>query len=74
MARVKSLLKRHVVETARGKRTCKHTGAAIEKGDICLVVFDGPRDRHPYGKEVARKMIEQARNTLSEAEAALSAR
>jgi hypothetical protein len=72
MAKVKSLIKRHSVETALHKRTCKHTRNPIPKGEVCLVVYDGPRDRHPYSKEVAMKMISQARTALDEIEASLS--
>jgi hypothetical protein len=71
MAKVKSLIKRHAVELALGKRTCSHTGNPIPKGDLCLVVFDGPRDRHPYSTEVAAKMIAQARIKLDEIEESL---
>jgi len=72
MAKVKSILKRHVVEKALGKRTCTHSGAAIVKGEVCLVVFDGPYQRHPYCNEVAMKMIRQARAKLDELESNLA--
>lgn len=72
MAKVKSLIKRHSVEVALHKRTCKHTRDPIPKGAVCLVVYDAPRERHPYSKEVATKMIAQARTTLDEIEASLS--
>ena len=71
MGKVKSLIKRHAVETALGKRTCKHTGSPILKGELCLVVYDGPREHHPYSKSVVAKMIAQARNSLNEIEKAL---
>lgn len=71
MAKVKSLIKRHSVEIALHKRTCRHTRNPIPKGSLCLVVYDGPRDRHPYSTEVAARMIAQARTTLDEIEANL---
>ncbi len=71
MAKVKSMLKKHSVETAARRRTCAHSGSSIERGEQCLIVFDGARDRHCYGREVALKMIEQGRSTLDQVEAAL---
>jgi hypothetical protein len=71
MAKVKSLIKRHEVEMALRKRKCTHSGMPIPKGELCLVVYDGPRDRHPYSRETALKMIDQARNTLDQLQGAL---
>lgn len=71
MAKVKSLIKRYSVEVALHKRTCTHTRNPIPKGHLCLVVFDGPRDRHPYSTDVAAKMIAQARTALDEMEESL---
>jgi hypothetical protein len=72
MGKVKSLIKRYAVETAIRKRTCTYSGSPIPKGELCLVVFDGPRDHHPYSKEIAVKMISQGRNTLDEIERLLT--
>lgn len=68
MPKKKSLLKKIEVEVARKKRTCKHTRCAIPMGRSCLVVFDGPRKRFCYSKEVALKMIAEARAQLEAVE------
>ncbi len=72
MAKIKSLVKKHAVEIAVRRRTCANNGSTIHKGETCLVVFDGPRDRYCYCREVAQKMIDQARLTLLEIESALN--
>jgi hypothetical protein len=71
MTRLKSLLKRVDVETAKGKRTCKNSGEKILKGDKCIVVFDGMHDHSPYCRSVALQMIAAARTKLDEFEAML---
>jgi hypothetical protein len=72
MARVKQLVKQSEVEIAKAKRTCKFTGDAIVKGAICLVVYDGPRERFCYSQRVALEMIKLARARLKELEEELS--
>jgi len=62
--RRKSLLKKHEIQTAKGKRTCKNTGEAICKGETCLVVWDSQYDTHTYSKEIAIQMIADARKAL----------
>jgi hypothetical protein len=72
MARVKSLLKKHEVETAQRKRTCKNSGEAIVMGEVCLVVQDGIHSKYPYCRTIALQMIAAARERLDEIEAELS--
>jgi hypothetical protein len=68
MARPKQMVKRSEVEIAKAKRTCKFTGTPILKGAMCLVVYDGPRDRFCYSQSVALEMINFARKRLDELE------
>jgi hypothetical protein len=68
MPKRKSLLKKAEVEQAKHARTCRHNGGKIPGGSLCLVVFDDARDRHCYCREVARLMIEDARDKLAEME------
>jgi hypothetical protein len=68
MARPKQIVKRIEVEVAVRRRTCKFTRTDIAKGALCLVVFDGPRDRKTYCVEVGRLMIQNARKRLVELE------
>ena len=68
MPRPKQMVKRSEVEVAKRRRTCKFSGTAIDKGGVCLVVYDGPRDRSPYCRDVGLKMIRQARVRLDELE------
>ena len=67
----KSLLKKHEVQIARGKRTCKNSGKKILKGEAFLMVWDSQYDRHPYSREIAFKMIASARHVLDEIESSL---
>lgn len=71
MPKRKSLLKRVEVVVARRRRTCKHSRLKIAKGNICLVVYDGPRDCGSYSQETSLKMIADARGALDELEASL---
>ena len=64
MPRHKQMVKRSDVEVARGRRTCKFSGASIGKGAVCLVVYDGPRDRSAYCRDVGLEMIRLARSRL----------
>lgn len=73
MPRTKSLLKRCTIETAQIKRKCKNTGKSIAGGCRCIVVFDGPRQRFCYSKEIALLMIETARKDLNELQRELGA-
>ena len=68
MPRPKQMVKRTSVEVAAKRRKCKFSGAAILKGSVCMVVFDGPRDRSCYSRSVALEMIALARERLSELE------
>ena len=72
MPRRKSLLKRVEVETAKSKRKCKFSGGAITRGEYCIKVYDAPRQSKGYCRDVALKMIEEARGKLDEMEDALS--
>lgn len=67
----KALLKKHEVQVAERKRTCKNSGEVIVKGEVCLVVWDSQYDRKPYSREIALRMISDARQALDEIEAAL---
>ena len=68
MPRHKQLVKRSDVEVAKRRRTCKFSGTSINKGVMCLVVYDGPRDRSPYCRDVGLEMIKLARARLDELE------
>lgn len=71
MPKRKSLLKRVEIETAQRKRKCKFTGGAISKGETCIVVYDAPREYKGYCRDIALKMIEDARQRLDEMEESL---
>ena len=62
MAKLKQLVKRTEIEIAERKRTCKFTRNDIPMGTTCVVVYEASRDRRCYSKEVAIKMIANARN------------
>lgn len=68
MPRHKQMVKRSEVEVAKRRRTCKFSGTSINKGAVCLVVYDGPRDRSPYCRDVGLEMIKLARARLDELE------
>jgi hypothetical protein len=73
MPKVKSMVKKNLVEIAKGQRTCHHDRSRkIPKGEICLVVYDGYRDRHCYCKEVALRMITEARDQLNRIESLIA--
>lgn len=72
MPRPKQMVKRCEVEIAKAKRTCKFTGEPIVKGSVCLVIYDGPRDRSGYSRSTALEMIKRARERLNELERELS--
>ncbi len=72
MPTMKQMVKRADVEVAKARRTCKFTKAAITKGEPCLVLFEGPRDRFCYSADTALKMIRKARARLDELEQELS--
>ena len=72
MPRVKQMVKRAKVEIAIARRTCKFTKATITKGNPCLVVYDGPRDRSCYSVRTAIEMIKAAHARLDELEQELS--
>ncbi len=72
MSRLKQMVKRTEVEIAKAKRTCKFTSESIVKGSVCLVIYDGPRDRSCYSQRIALEMIKCARERLDELEGALS--
>ena len=48
---------------------CKNQAGAA--GSVCLVVFDGPRDRFVYSREVSLEMIRLAHERLDTLEKAL---
>ena len=68
MPRHKQMLKRSCIEVARAKRTCKFSDSSILKGAECLIVYDGPRRRSVYCRDVALEMIRLARVRLDELE------
>jgi hypothetical protein len=72
MPRLKQMVKRSDAEIAKAKRTCKFTGEPIMKGSICLVIYDGPRDRSCYSQRIALDMINLARERLNQLEGELS--
>ncbi|MCP4374061.1 MAG: hypothetical protein GY797_39040 [Deltaproteobacteria bacterium] len=68
MPKMKQMIKRSEIQIAKGRRTCKFTKQTISKGSICLVLYEGPRDRFCYSQETALEMIKQARTRLDELE------
>ena len=68
MPRHKQMVKRSCVEVAKARRTCKFSKATITKGGLCLVVYDGARNRSAYCREVGLEMIRLARVRLDELE------
>lgn len=68
----KALLKKHEIQVAERRRTCKNSGLAIAKGEPCLVVWDGQFDCKPYSRSVALQMIGDARIALDQLEAELT--
>ena len=68
----KSLVKQAVVEVAHGRRTCKFSKESIPKGSVCLVVYEGGRQRSCYSSDVAREMIRKARTRLDDMESELT--
>lgn len=73
MPRLKQMVKSSEIEIAKAKRTCKFTGDSIVKGSVCLVVYDGPRDRSCYSSPIGLEMIKLARARLDELERELMA-
>jgi hypothetical protein len=71
MRRTKTLLKRINPEVAQRRRECDNSGREIVMGESCLVVFDGPRRRFCYSREVGLRMIERARDDLEALEGKL---
>ena len=72
MPRPKQMVKQSKVEVAKGRRTCKFTKESITKGSVCLVVYDNPRDRFCYSRDIALEMIRLARQRLDDLENELS--
>lgn len=68
MAKLKQLVKRAEVEQAKRLRKCKFSSKDIEKDSVCMVVYEDSRDRYCYSKDVALKMIAQARTRLDDLE------
>jgi hypothetical protein len=68
MPKMKQMIKRTEIEQAQRRRKCKFSAEPIEKGSLCLVLHEDSRDRYCYSKDVALKMIEQAKARLSELE------
>ena len=64
MPRHKQIVKRSDVEVAKRRRTCKFSRTSIGKGAVCLVVYDGRRDRSAYCRDVGLEMIRLARARL----------
>lgn len=69
---LKQMVKSTDVEIAKAKRTCRYSKKAIAKGSVCMVVYDGPRDRSCYSKTIALDMIQLARRRLDTLEAELT--
>ena len=67
----KSLLKKHEIQVAERRRTCKNSGSPIAKGELCLVVWDAQFDCKPYSRDVALDMIADARSRLDQLAAEL---
>lgn len=72
MPKMKQMVKLSDIQIAKGRHTCKFTKQPISKDSICLVLYEGPRDRFCYTQETALEMIKQARTRLDELENALT--
>ncbi|MBI5738862.1 MAG: hypothetical protein HY997_23620 [Mycolicibacterium neoaurum] len=68
MPAVKDVLRHLTTEVAGKKRKCyRHpTKHVISKGELCLVVKDGPQDQSTYCLICAREILELARVRLSD--------
>lgn len=65
MPAVKNVLKHVSTETAGRKRKCWRSNThLIAKGDLCLVVVEGPTDKTTYCAVCARLIIDRARQEL----------
>lgn len=71
MPKMKQMIKRVDIEQAKRRRTCKFSGKPIEKDSLCLVLHEDSRDRYCYSKDIALKMIENAKNRLADLESIL---
>ena len=71
MPKRKSLIKRVEIDIAQRRRKCKFSSMAIPKGEPCVRVYDAPREYKGYCREVALKMIDDAREQLLELESQL---
>lgn len=69
---LKQMVKSTDVEIAKARRTCKYTKEAIAKGSVCMVIYDGPRDRSCYSRRIALEMIQLARRRLQTLEEELT--
>lgn len=66
MPAVKNVLKHVSTETAGRKRKCSRKNThVITKGELCLVVVEGPMDTTTYCAECARPMLERAQQELA---------
>lgn len=63
---LKQIVKSIDIEVAKRKRACRYSKNPILKDEKCMVVYEGPRSRFCYSKDVALKMIENARLRLDE--------
>lgn len=68
MPKLKQMVKRVEIESAQRTRKCKFTGNDILKDSLCMVVYEDSRNRNRYcySKDIAIKMIEDARKRLDE--------
>lgn len=69
---LKQMVKSADVEIAKARRTCRFSKEEITKGGVCMVIYDGPRDRSCYSKKIALEMIKLAHKRLDELEAQLN--
>lgn len=66
MPPVKNVLKHVSTEAAGWRRKCwRNNTHFITKGDLCLVVVEGPTVTTTYCAECARPMLERARQELA---------
>ncbi len=73
MPRFKSVLKSCVVETAKGKRSCRHNKShSILKGQKCLVIREGSYRRYVYCVVCAEKMLRADEDKIEGISAQLS--
>jgi hypothetical protein len=73
MPATKDILRHVSIETAGKKRKCyRKSDHSITKGEVCLVVKDGPQNQRTYCTVCASDILEKAQGNLEKLTAAMS--